>query len=202
MLAPLGRLDRPRHVQMVRQRIVDGVDVLVGEQLLVRSVRLRNAQFRRRSLRLLEISRRDGRDFRPLATLHGRDDLVGRDLGHAEHAPTNLAHCWRFYADPRVAVTGADGLRPFQSIQEPLTAEGAESAEQIGKNPNVSAVFASSAVKSLLSSEETELTGLPRRLVRTQTLPIDSRASHHRALRAQSKLENTPMSRRSLRPRR
>ena len=59
------------------------------------------------------------------------------------------------------ALTGYHGdwcePRPFQSIQEPLTAEGAESAEQIGK-PNVSAFSASSAVKTLLSSEEPEVT--------------------------------------------
>ena len=94
VLAALGRLDRPRHVQVIRQRIVDGVDAVVGEQLLVRPVGFRDAQFRRRRARLLEIPRGDRGDLRPLATLHGRDDLLDRDLGGAEHAPPNLAHCW------------------------------------------------------------------------------------------------------------
>ena len=56
-------------------------------------------ELRRRRARLLEIPRRDRGHVRRLTTLHGRDDLVGRDFRDAEHAPTNLAHCWRFYAE-------------------------------------------------------------------------------------------------------
>ena len=35
VLAVLGRLHAPRHVQMIRQRIVDGVDVRVDEEVVV-----------------------------------------------------------------------------------------------------------------------------------------------------------------------
>ena len=44
VLARLGRRDRPLGVEVVRQRDVDGVDVGVGEQRLVRAVGARDAQ--------------------------------------------------------------------------------------------------------------------------------------------------------------
>ena len=95
VLAVLGRLDRPGHVQVVRQRVVDGVDVGVGEQLFVRSVGLRDAQRRGRGRCAFSRSRDAiAVTSRPLAALHGRDDFVGRDLRDAEHAPTNFAHRW------------------------------------------------------------------------------------------------------------
>ena len=96
VLAALGCVDRPGHVQVIRQRIVDGLDIFVDEQLLVGPVGFRDPQFRRRGARLLDIPRRDGSHLRPLAALHGRDDLVGRDFRDAEHAPTNLAH-WHWW---------------------------------------------------------------------------------------------------------
>jgi hypothetical protein len=40
MLAGLGRLDRPRHVQVVGQRVVDRLDLAVGQQLFIRAVGL------------------------------------------------------------------------------------------------------------------------------------------------------------------
>jgi hypothetical protein len=38
VLARFGRADGPRNVQMIRQRIIDGVDFGVGQQLLIRPV--------------------------------------------------------------------------------------------------------------------------------------------------------------------
>ena len=38
VLAGLGRADRPRHVQVVRQRIVDRLDFRIGQQRLDREV--------------------------------------------------------------------------------------------------------------------------------------------------------------------
>ena len=44
VLAGLGGLHRPRNVQLIGQRIVDGVDVGIGEQLLIRAVGRGNAE--------------------------------------------------------------------------------------------------------------------------------------------------------------
>ncbi len=44
MLAGLGGLGGPGHVELVRQRIVDGVDVRIGQQFLIGSVRLCDAE--------------------------------------------------------------------------------------------------------------------------------------------------------------
>ena len=70
VLARLRGLDRPRHMQVVGQRIVDGVDVRVGEQLFVRAVGRGNAERGRLLLRLRKIARGDGNDcgkFAPAA---------------------------------------------------------------------------------------------------------------------------------------
>ena len=62
VLAGLGGLDGPGHVKLIGQRVVDGVDFGVGEQLLVGAVGLGNAERGCRLLRLGEIARSDGGD--------------------------------------------------------------------------------------------------------------------------------------------
>src|ERR1700678_4564559 len=91
MLARLGGLDGPRHMVLVGQRIVDGVDLGVGEQILIRSVGLGNAQCLSRVLRLDQITRGDGRDHGQLAFLHPRNHFLDADVGGAEHSPANLS---------------------------------------------------------------------------------------------------------------
>ena len=60
VLAGLERPDRPLAVQRVRQRDVDGLDLRVGEQLLVRAVGLRDLPLRARSSRRApELAARD-----------------------------------------------------------------------------------------------------------------------------------------------
>ncbi len=56
MLAGLGGLDGQRHVQLIGQRIVDGIDVGIGEQLFVRAVGRGNVRVRR-PLRVLSQDR-------------------------------------------------------------------------------------------------------------------------------------------------
>ena len=48
VLSRVRRAHRPWNVQVIRQRIVDDVDVAIGDQLLVRPVSARNAAPRRR----------------------------------------------------------------------------------------------------------------------------------------------------------
>ena len=52
VLARFRGANRPRYVQMIRQRIVDRFDVRIGDQLFVRPVSARNRQCRRRIARL------------------------------------------------------------------------------------------------------------------------------------------------------
>jgi hypothetical protein len=74
-------------MQLIGQRIVDGVDVGIGEQLLVRAVGRGNAEFRRPLSRaLVEVARCDGCDGGELALLHGGDHFFEADVGGAEHA--------------------------------------------------------------------------------------------------------------------
>ena len=96
VFARLDGADRPGHVQVIGQRIVDNLDVAVGQQLLVRSIRPGNAGRRRGRARLLRISRGNRRHLRPPAAVHCRDDFLHRDLGDAEHAPPDfLSHVFR-----------------------------------------------------------------------------------------------------------
>src|ERR1043165_9911209 len=77
---------------MIGQRIVDGVDIGIGEQFLVGSVSLRDAQFARGGLRASEVARGDAGDLAVSAVLHGWDHAVDRDAGGAQDAPTDLLH--------------------------------------------------------------------------------------------------------------
>ena len=75
-------------MEVVGQRIVDGFDVGIGDQLLVRPVSLGDAKVSGHLLRSREITGRDGGDLAELAALHSGDDLLASDLGRAENAPT------------------------------------------------------------------------------------------------------------------
>ena len=92
VLPGLERTDRPLHVEMVRQRIVDRVDVRVGEQILIRAVGLLDAQFCGDRLRPRHVARSNGRDGAKLALLSGRNDVYAADFGRTQNSPANLGH--------------------------------------------------------------------------------------------------------------
>ena len=73
VLVRLERADRPGHVQMVGQRIVNGVDVAVGEQFLVRAVGLFDAELGGDRLGPRQVARGNGRDGAELAAIGGRE---------------------------------------------------------------------------------------------------------------------------------
>src|SRR6266851_852569 len=77
---------------MIGQRVVDGVNFWVGEQLIVCAVCLWNAQGTGRFSRLTQVARGDAGDLRILAALHGGDDLLDSDQGCTENAPTYFWH--------------------------------------------------------------------------------------------------------------
>ena len=93
----LGGTDGPRHVQMVRQRVVDGVDLRIGEQFLVRPVGLLDAKRGGGCLRPGEIARRDRRDGREVALLHRGNHLPRGDAGDAEDSPSESSHLFFSY---------------------------------------------------------------------------------------------------------
>jgi hypothetical protein len=92
VLARAGGGDRPLGVKVVGERDVDGVDVLVGEQCLVRAVDARDGQRRRDPRRGLGIARRDRDDLRVGRPAHARDDLLGRDVRGRQDAPPERRH--------------------------------------------------------------------------------------------------------------
>src|ERR1700685_2664601 len=87
MLPCLRRLDRPRHVQMIRQGVVDRLDLRISQQLFVRPVSLRDSQRLRRFLPLLEVARSDRRNVAPFSFLHPRNHLADRDARRAQNTP-------------------------------------------------------------------------------------------------------------------
>ena len=92
MLARFGCLDGPRHVQMIGQRIINDVDLGIGQQLFVRTVGAPDPQILRRFLRFGEIARRNGGDFRKLAMPHAWNDAAHRNSGHAQNTPAEFFH--------------------------------------------------------------------------------------------------------------
>ena len=85
VLAGLEGAHRPRVVHPVRQRDVDGVDVRVLEQRLVRAVRLRDPVLARVRLRLRPVTASDGDDV-DLARLRGAGKDLPVDVGGGEKA--------------------------------------------------------------------------------------------------------------------
>jgi hypothetical protein len=57
MLAGVHRRDSPLDMQVVGKRVVDGVDIGIGQKLLIGAVGLGNAEFRGRSLGPVRIPR-------------------------------------------------------------------------------------------------------------------------------------------------
>ena len=80
----------PRNVELIGQRIVDGIDLGIVDQILVRAVSLGNTEFRGRLSGFVEIARSDGCDDRKLALLHGRDHFFEADVGGAEYSETKF----------------------------------------------------------------------------------------------------------------
>ena len=88
-----GKFTREGDMQLVGQRIVDRLDVGVGEQFLIGAVGARDAEPLGRRPRPRAIARGDGLDAAHRALLHRRDHFLGGDLGDAEHAPSDgIAH--------------------------------------------------------------------------------------------------------------
>jgi hypothetical protein len=92
VLAGLQRLHRDRDVQVVGQRVVDRLDLGIGQQRLVGAIGLRDAELLGRRLGPRLVARRDAGDDDALGLQHGRDDFLHADLGRADDAPDHRFH--------------------------------------------------------------------------------------------------------------
>jgi len=77
-------------VELVGERIVDGVDVGVGEEFLIATVGLRNIEGSGGGAGGVEAARGDGVYRRELAELHGGEDFFYADVCGAEYAPADF----------------------------------------------------------------------------------------------------------------
>ena len=87
-----GRLQGERDVEVVGERDVDGLDLGVGQELLVGTVGPGDGQLAGRLLGVGQGAGGDGAHLDVRAALHGGDDLQHPDLGGAEHPPDDLLH--------------------------------------------------------------------------------------------------------------
>ena len=92
VLARARRHQRQRHVLVVRQGVVDGFNLGVGQQFLVAAVGLWDTQFVGQRTAPLQIARGDGADVAVPRRLHAGNDFFPTDAGGAEHAPEYFFH--------------------------------------------------------------------------------------------------------------
>ncbi len=90
MLARFGCANRPRHVHVIRQRIVDEIDGGIGQELFVGAVRGGDAELRRGFLCAGQIARGNRRDFGAFAFLHRGNHFHSADFGDAQYSDADL----------------------------------------------------------------------------------------------------------------
>ena len=90
VLAGLGGLDAPGNVKMVGKRIVDRVDIGIGQKLLVRAIGRGNAKRSRRLPGLGKIARCNRGHSGVFALLHRWKDFLEADVCGAENSPAEF----------------------------------------------------------------------------------------------------------------
>jgi hypothetical protein len=90
VLARLRSFDGPGDVKLIGERVVDGVDIGVGEELFVRSVSGGDAKGGCCFLSLRKIAGCDTNYARIATLLHGRDNFLEADSRGAENSPAEL----------------------------------------------------------------------------------------------------------------
>ena len=117
VLAGLRGPDGPRDVKMIGQGIVDRFDFGIGQKLLVRSVRLRDAERPSGFFRFAPVAGSDGADFAPLARLHRRNHASHGDRCDAQHSPANFS---RHLDGPSILRTRRSGLTRLGLAEAPI----------------------------------------------------------------------------------
>ena len=93
MLARLERLDGPRHMQMIGQRVVNGLHLRVSEQCLVAAIAARNPK-RGGCLFGGSCRARANRHHCAVpAKLHRRNNFQRANFCRAQNSPANFLHC-------------------------------------------------------------------------------------------------------------
>ena len=93
VLSSFGRFDRPRHMELIRQRVVNRIDLRICEKFVIGPVSSRNAERGCGRLGACEITRGDRIDARKLPQLHGRQNFLDANIGSTQDSPTNdFAH--------------------------------------------------------------------------------------------------------------
>src|SRR4051794_27313608 len=123
VLAGRDRLERPLVVEQVREGDVDGVDLVVCEQLLVGAVCARDAVLAGVALGPLTVAARDGADLDVLLLRGPRQDLAV-DVRRGEQAPADrsahhspLVSWWSW--GRIVARQDARAVRPVAVVKRP-----------------------------------------------------------------------------------
>src|SRR5215471_5629850 len=80
----------PWDMHVVRQRIVDGFNFRISQQLLIGSVCLWNAQVFSRLLGSAPITRSNSNDFGVFPFLQRRNNFLDPDICSAKYSPPNL----------------------------------------------------------------------------------------------------------------
>ena len=92
VLAGGGGREGQWHVQVIGQRVVDRLDLGIGQQCLVRAIRLQDAQSIRGAARRVLAARGDRANVDQRALHHSWQHPVPADLRGAEHTPYHLPH--------------------------------------------------------------------------------------------------------------
>ena len=117
VLPRTGRGLRPLGMEVVRERDVDGVDVGVGEEFLVRAIGPRDVELRRNGRRAAWLARRDRVHRAPSGATDSRDDLLSADVRRRQDSPADRGHC-----HPRNRLD--TGSTPCNSLAQPFGREG------------------------------------------------------------------------------
>ena len=77
---------------MIRQRIIDGLNLRIRQQFFIRAVRMRNGKLFRRFFRRVQFSGRNRVNVAESPDLHARNHLLPRNFRRAENAPFHFVH--------------------------------------------------------------------------------------------------------------
>jgi len=125
VLARLGRFHGQRDVQVVRERVVHGLNLRIRQQLLVGAVGLRDAEGAGGGACRGERAGGESPDLKPVALQHAGQHSLESDFRSAQYAPDDPLHA----ASPCPATPSAAQSRPLLPPGPPGAHSGGVSGE-------------------------------------------------------------------------